>query len=304
MISPKNALISVAASAVAVLAMAVPASAASAASAECSTSACNPPPPPNCTAARDAGLVNGLLVNAQITVRTDAKALRTDNEAREDARKALTAAQSKDTAALKIRDAAIAAAQATYQARTHPAVTPVVATGVTVPALPADTYAARLAAAQTAANAEATAAAQKTADGKIDSTALGVRNTAIANANSEYQAGGTAAALASAKEAARKANERCNRDQADLTAATNLVITLTGDRDRCHVPPPPTTPAPPTSTTDVPPPPPVVVPGPTTVIQSPPQTIFVPSPGAQIGPSAPSGSVSTGAINPADRYLG
>lgn len=75
----------------------------------------------------------------------------------------------------------------------------------------------------------------------------------------------------------------------------------------CHTCPTATTPPP---TTVVTPPPTVIVPAPTTITEVPPQPVVVPGPTTIIQQptqivQAPSGTgVSTGSVNPADRYVG
>jgi hypothetical protein len=186
-----------------------------------------------------------------------------DEQASRDAHVALASAQTNDNSAKATRDAAISAVQNAYTA-------------------------------WVAANPNATAA-QK-------ATALAARNNAIATANSNYDADGSAAALTTAQAKANVADAKLHRDRAEEQNLLKVVVNLGNDYKRCQthpvvVPPTVITQPPPTVITEVPPP--VVVNPPPVVVQSPP-TVIIQNP--QVG-IVPSGPAPTGAMTQDDRYV-
>lgn len=206
--------------------------------------------------------VSGLLVQARLAVRIDAKALAADRVAAGKAHQDLVAAQNADQNAQATRNAAVAAAQTAYT----------------------NWVAANPAAIQ----------AQK-------DLALAARNAVITNANNQYQAGGTAVALQTARANANAADARCATDQRTADADTALVVSLGVDLGKCQTPvvvptTPPALPAP-----DVPIPDTTVVSPPPVVVASPPPSVTVINP--QVG-IIPQGAAPTGAVNLADRYAG
>lgn len=210
--------------------------------------------------------VSGLLVQARLAVRIDAKALAADRTVAGKAHQDLVAAQNAAQNAQATRNAAIAAANSQY------------ATDVAAaPAIPIAAHNAALAAAATK------------------------RDNAIASANSAYQAGGTAVALQTARANANAADARCAADQRTADADAALVVSLGVDLGKCQTPvvvptTPPALPAP-----DVPIPDTTVVSPPPVVVVSPSPSVTVINP--QVG-IIPQGAAPTGAVNPADRYAG
>jgi hypothetical protein len=201
-----------------------------------------------------------LLVRARTNEGSTHRQLVLDEQASRDAHVALAAAQTKDNSAKATRDAAISAVQNAYTA-------------------------------WIAANPNASA------DQKA--IALAARNKAIAAANSNYDSGGTAAALTAAQAKANAADLKLRRDRAEEQNLLVLVVKLGNDYKACQTPTTiPTTvvtPPPPVVVTEVPPPvvidqPPVVVSPPQVIIQNP-----------QVG-IVPSGPAPTGAMTQDDRY--
>lgn len=217
--------------------------------------------------------VTGLLVQARLAVRIDAKAFATDRAAAAQAHKDLVAAEKADRDAQVTRDAAVAAAQTAYQ------------TAIS--------------------NAPVDDPATKTVDEHqvaVDA-ALAKRNTAIANANSAYQAGGTAAALKTAKANANAADARCAADQRTSDADAALVVNLGSELTKCQTPTPvpcncTTTPPVPLPVPTAPAPPDVVTPAPIVVSPAP---VIINNP--QVG-IVPQGPAQTGAVSSSDRYTG
>jgi hypothetical protein len=217
--------------------------------------------------------VTGLLTQARLAVRIDAKAFATDRAAAVQAHKDLVAAEKADRDAQATRDAAIAAAQQTYQTEISKAVADDPAT--------------------TTVNEHQVAV----------EAALAKRNAAIADANSAYQAGGTAAALKTAKANANAADARCAADQRTSDTDAALVVNLGAELSKCQTPTPvpcncTTTNPVPLPAPDVPAPPVVISPAPVVVSPTP---VIVNNP--QVG-IVPQGPAQTGAISSSDRYTG
>jgi hypothetical protein len=217
--------------------------------------------------------VTGLLTQARLAVRIDAKAFATDRAAAAQAHKDLVAAEKADRGAQATRDAAVASAQTVYLAE--------------VAAAPVDNPA------TVAVNEHQVA---------LDN-ALAKRNTAVANANSAYQAGGTAAALKTARANANAADDRCAADQRTSDADAVLVVNLGAELSKCQTPTPvpcncTTTNPVPLPAPDVPVPPDVVNPAPIVVNPTP---VIINNP--QVG-IVPQGPAQTGAVSSSDRYTG
>jgi hypothetical protein len=208
--------------------------------------------------------VTGLLTQARLAVRIDAKAFATDRAAAAQAHKDLVAAEKADRDAQAARDAAIAAAQTAYTN-------------------------------WIAANPTATQAQKD--------LALATRDELITKANSQYQAGGTAAALKTARANANAADARCAADQRTSDADAALVVNLGAELSKCQMPTPvpcncTTTNPVPLPAPDVPAPPVVISPAPVVVSPTP---VIVNNP--QVG-IVPQGPAQTGAISLSDRYTG
>jgi hypothetical protein len=215
--------------------------------------------------------VAGLLVQAQLGVRTAHKTVVSDQLALNKARQDVRDAQKADEHAQAVRNNAITAANTAYNSA--------------VAAAPADNPATPLV-------NEHQVALDK---------ALKDRDAAVAAANNAYTSGGTATTLTSAKAAERAAEAQCAADRSAETVAAGLVVTLRTNLINCRIPVP--TPAPTTEPAPVPVPAPVVVaPQPPDVFINPAQpSVIVNNP--QVG-VIPQGPAPTGAVDSADRYLG
>jgi hypothetical protein len=140
---------------------------------------------------------------------------------------------------------------------------------------------------------DAWVAAHPTATPAQKAAALAARDAAIAAANNAYTSKGTATTLANAKAAERAAEAQCAADRSAETVAAGLVVTLRTDLINCRIPVP--TPAPETTVVEAPP-------APSEVFVTPAQPpVIVNNP--QVG-VVPQGSAPTGAVDSADRYLG
>jgi hypothetical protein len=217
--------------------------------------------------------VTGLLTQARLAVRIDAKAFATDRAAAAQAHKDLVAAEKADrdatnTFAVRLSDYNTAkTALATYDS-THGAAP-----------LPPVVAATRAALATAVTNAETLYANAQTAKNAAD-TAL---KTAKANANA--------------------ADARCAADQRTSDADATLVVNLGAELSKCQTPTPvpcncTTTNPVPLPAPDVPAPPVVISPAPVVVSPTP---VIVNNP--QVG-IVPQGPAQTGAISSSDRYTG
>ena len=217
--------------------------------------------------------VTGLLTQARLAVRIDAKAFATDRSAAAQAHKDLVAAEKADrdaanTLAVRLSDYnAAKAALATYDS-THGAAP-----------LPPVVAATRAALATAVTNTETLYADAQTAKNAAD-TAL---KTAKANANA--------------------ADARCAADQRTSDTDATLVVNLGAELSKCQTPTPvpcncTTTNPVPLPAPDVPAPPVVISPAPVVVSPTP---VIVNNP--QVG-IVPQGPAQTGAINSSDRYTG
>ena len=215
--------------------------------------------------------VSGLLVQARLAVRIDAKALAADRVAAGKAHQDLVVAEQAERTA--------AGVLATRLADYNTAKTALANYDSTHGALPLPP----VVAATRAALADAVTHAGLTyANAQTD------KNTADTN-------------LRTARANANAADARCATDQRTADADTALVVSLGVDLGKCQTPvvvptTPPALPAP-----DVPIPDTTVVSPPPVVVASPPPSVTVINP--QVG-IIPQGAAPTGAVNPADRYAG
>lgn len=198
--------------------------------------------------------VAGLLVQAQLGVRTSHKAVVSDQQAVNKARQDVHEAQKADDAAQTKRNKAIQDANTTY-------------------------------------NLWVAAHSTATADQKA--AALATRDAAIASANNAYTSGGTATTLANAKAALQAAEAQYAADRSAETVAAGLVVTLRADLANCRIPVPTPVPlpvpAPETTVVEAPPAPSetFITPAQPPVIVNNPQVGVVPQ------GSAPTGSVDS-----------
>jgi hypothetical protein len=217
--------------------------------------------------------VAGLLVQAQLGVRTAHKTVVSDQQALNKARQDVREAQKADDVAAATRDKAISDAQKAYLAgKPYQGVHPATKIG-----------------------SETQAQADARVDAAADALALGTRDQKIMAAKKAYSDGGTATTLANAKAAERAAEAQCAADRSAETVAAGLVVTLRTNLINCRIPVP--TPAPTTEPAPV-----VVAPQPPDVFINPAQpSVIVNNP--QVG-VIPQGPAPTGAVDSADRYLG